>query len=167
MIIAVTGHRPDKLGGYGSVTPEVEWVARHIKHTLKGLNTKLLLTGMALGTDQIAALMAWHNGIPFAACVPFVGQEATWSEPAQGKYRELLEMAQRVIYTDQYASKSTKSEVYKLLQWRNEWMVDRADLVIAVWDGSSGGTANCVKYAQLMGKPIYRIDPARRVVSQA
>ena len=31
---------------------------------------------------------------------------------------------------------------------RNEYMVDLADKIIAVWDGSNGGTANCVKYAE-------------------
>jgi uncharacterized phage-like protein YoqJ len=45
------------------------------------------------------------------------------------------------------------------MQIRNEWMVDRADQVIAIWDGTSGGTANCVEYATKMNKPILRIDP--------
>ena len=46
-------------------------------------------------------------------------------------------------------------------------MVDLADRVIAVWDGSKGGTtffdllcfANCVKYAEKIGKKIIRIEP--------
>ena len=28
------------------------------------------------------------------------------------------------------------------------------DLVLAFWDGSSGGTGNCVRYAGKVGKPI-------------
>ena len=31
--------------------------------------------------------------------------------------------------------------------------------LIAVWDGSSGGTANCIKYAKNMNKNIIHIDP--------
>lgn len=47
----------------------------------------------------------------------------------------------------------------RLFQQRNQWMVDRADAVLAVWDGSPGGTANCVNYARKVGKPITIIDP--------
>lgn len=32
----------------------------------------------------------------------------------------------------------------------NEWMVDEC----ALWNGSSGGAAKCVKYAQKHNKPI-------------
>jgi hypothetical protein len=39
-------------------------------------------------------------------------------------------------------------------------MVDHAELLIAVWDGTSGGTANCVKYARKDGVEIWRINPA-------
>jgi uncharacterized phage-like protein YoqJ len=45
------------------------------------------------------------------------------------------------------------------MQDRNIWMVDHCDALIAVWDGTSGGTANCVRYAQKVGKPIVFIDP--------
>lgn len=38
-------------------------------------------------------------------------------------------------------------------------MVDLADMVIAVWDGSKGGTGNCVQYAQKKGKEFIRINP--------
>jgi uncharacterized phage-like protein YoqJ len=44
-------------------------------------------------------------------------------------------------------------------QKRNEWMVDHADEVVAVWDGTSSGTANCVAYAKKVGKPVWRIHP--------
>lgn len=46
------------------------------------------------------------------------------------------------------------------MQIRNQWMVDRADQVIGIWDGTSGGTANCLEYATSKNKPILRIDPS-------
>lgn len=57
--------------------------------------------------------------------------------------------------------KLVSDEEYKpwLMQKRNEYMVDLADKVIAVWDGSKSGTANCVKYAEKTGKGIIRINP--------
>ena len=45
------------------------------------------------------------------------------------------------------------------MQKRNEYMVDLTDKVIAVWDGSKGGTGNCVRYAEKCGKEIIRILP--------
>lgn len=53
-------------------------------------------------------------------------------------------------------------QTYKpyLMQVRNEYMVNLADKVIAVWDGSSGGTGNCVAYAKKKEKEIIMIDPS-------
>jgi len=42
---------------------------------------------------------------------------------------------------------------------RNIWMVDNCDFLISVWDGTSGGTKNCVDYAISKKKDIIRIDP--------
>ena len=41
----------------------------------------------------------------------------------------------------------------------NEWMIDNSAVVISVWDGTSGGTANCVKYAKKQKTKIWRITP--------
>jgi uncharacterized phage-like protein YoqJ len=49
------------------------------------------------------------------------------------------------------------------MQKRNEWMVDHADAVIAVWDGSPSGTANCIGYARKKRRPILVIDPVEEV----
>lgn len=55
------------------------------------------------------------------------------------------------------------SQPYKpwLMQKRNEYMVDRCDKITALWDGSSGGTGNCVKYAIKQNKNILTIVPER------
>lgn len=45
------------------------------------------------------------------------------------------------------------------LQKRNEWMVDNSDYIISVWDGTTGGTYNCIKYARKYDKNILNIDP--------
>jgi len=44
------------------------------------------------------------------------------------------------------------------MQDRNEWMVDHCHALVAVWNGTGGGTANCVGYAKRVGKPIVMID---------
>lgn len=47
------------------------------------------------------------------------------------------------------------------MQMRNQWMVDHCDALVAIWDGSSGGTENCVNYAKDQGVPMVRIDPKK------
>lgn len=37
---------------------------------------------------------------------------------------------------------------------RNKLIVDNADIVIAIWDGVSGGTNYTIKYAERIGKPF-------------
>lgn len=40
-------------------------------------------------------------------------------------------------------------------------MVDRADAVVALWDGgATGGTAKCVQYAEKHGKRIDNLWPS-------
>ena len=32
------------------------------------------------------------------------------------------------------------------MQVRNEWMADHCDVLLALWNGTPGGTANCLRY---------------------
>lgn len=50
-----------------------------------------------------------------------------------------------------------KIDAARKLQKRNEWLVDRVDTLLAVWTGRPGGTANCVRYAERVGKPVIRV----------
>ena len=47
------------------------------------------------------------------------------------------------------------------LQLRNEYMVDHADELIAVWDSSPSGTANCVNYAKRKNVPVTIVPPSK------
>jgi hypothetical protein len=40
------------------------------------------------------------------------------------------------------------------MQIRNEWMVDHCTHVAALWDGSPGGTGNCIRYVRKIGRPF-------------
>ena len=124
-----------------------------IQHYLIELSPIKVISGMAQGVDQIAAEVAMDLFFDVVAAVPFEGQETLWPEPAQIKYWELLLKCVdvREICEPGYAA-------WKMMK-RNQWMVDNCDVLIAVWDGSSGGTKNCVDYATSKEKTIIRIDP--------
>lgn len=152
-VVAVTGHRPDKLGGYDRGNPLRTWIRERLSESLSNINPKRCISGMAIGVDQDFADVCVDLRIPFIAAIPFEGQEKLWPPSSQEYYRELLKkaMLRKVISEGGYhASK---------MQRRNEWMVDNCQILIAVWDGSGGGTGNCVKYAEKIGREIVRINP--------
>ena len=111
-----------------------------------------VVTGMALGWDQAVARAALHQGIPFTAAIPFEGQDRLWPADARERYSTLLLSAAEVVVVT-----NGSLRISKAMQLRNEWMVDHSDRLIALWDGTGGGTANCVFYAQDRRHPITHI----------
>lgn len=49
---------------------------------------------------------------------------------------------------------------------RNRYMVDQADVLTVVWDGSPSGTGKTVRYAHQQGKPVIIINPVSLDVTQ-
>lgn len=154
MIIAFTGHRPDKLGGYKLPNPTYLYVCQQIDLILRELKPDKIFSGMALGVDQWAANIAYRLGIPFIAAVPFLGQEKAWPQKSQQTYNALLKLAESVVFVSDGGYSAAKMQI------RNQYMVDNCDKLIAIWDGSQGGTGNCVEYAKSKNREIILIDPA-------
>jgi uncharacterized phage-like protein YoqJ len=146
MIVAATGHRPYKLGGYRKeMFARLEHLARS---ELVRMRPSAVISGMALGWDMAVARTALDLDIPLIAAVPFPGQERLWPERTREFYRGLLRRARTVEYV---------SPIYgpAAMQKRNVWMVDRAHEMLTLYDGlGDGGTFNCVKYARLREKPL-------------
>ena len=161
--IAFTGHRPNKLGGYDDTSPKRVALRNKIEETLQravDVHSKMyeivVISGGALGVDQDAARVARRMNIPFIVAQPCKNHESKWFEESKIKYRKMLELAREVVLV----SNGTYDELgAKCMQDRNIWMVDHCNVLIAVWDGSSGGTANCVNYAKSVNKPIVYINP--------
>lgn len=156
MIVAFTGHRPDKLGGYYIPNKTFNYITDELIRVLGELQPEKAISGMALGWDQWAAAICLKLQIPFVAAVPFLGQEKVWPQSSKDTYHSLLKQAieTAIVCEGGYAG-------WKM-QKRNEWMVDRCDKLIACYNGDlSGGTYNCVKYAQEKGKEIITIDPTK------
>lgn len=146
MIIAATGHRPDKLGGYGAdVRLRLRTVATEY---LALIAVDRVLVGMALGWDMAFAEAAHALRIPYVAAVPFKGQDSQWPAESRWRYRKILDAADRVVIVSEGGYSPEK------MQRRNVWMADRAHRMAALWDGSPGGTANCLAYARTKKRPV-------------
>jgi len=155
MIVAFTGHRPDKLGGYKIPNPTYTHITEQLATVLAELKPEKAISGMALGWDQWAAQICIKLDIPFIAAIPFIGQERIWPEPSKETYIELVGSAVEKVIVCEGGYAPWK------MQERNKWMVDHCDQLIACYNGdASGGTYNCVKYAEKQGKEIIIIDPS-------
>ena len=154
-----TGHRPDKLyaGFEGDHSP-----LRHALHAAilqaysEGYDT--FISGMALGVDTLAAeevLALREAGTPLrliAAC-PCPNQDSRWPPAHRARYRHLLEQADAThTLCDSYTPYCMGA--------RNLWMVEHSRRLIAVFDGTPGGTANTLRLAEEHGLEIVRLDPA-------
>jgi uncharacterized phage-like protein YoqJ len=153
MIVGVTGHRPNKIGGFYPNNGVRRWIRDEIRRHLLDLKPSKTISGMAIGADQDFVAVCIELKIPFVAAVPFEGQESTWPEHAQKEYKMLLELADEVVYVCAPGYSPEK------MQTRNCYIVDNSDVMLAVYDGTPGGTANTVNYANEVGKKLIFINP--------
>ena len=145
MIVAGTGHRPEKVGGHSvEAFAHLCWVA---KIGLRELRPSRVISGMAMGWDQALAVSAIQMGIPVDAYVPFAGQESRWTGLSQMKYESILSGCDSVVTVSPGGYSREKMQI------RNEAMVDACDTVLALWDGSGGGTGNCIRYCEATNTP--------------
>lgn len=157
-----TGHRPDKLpclkDPHCSAARDLRRkVAQAILSLYENDGVDTFISGMALGVDLMAArevLAFCKMGYPFrlVAALPFRGQARSWSAAHQAEYEDLLS---RAHHTEVVCDTPSK---YAYLM-RNDWMTAHASHLIAVWDGSGGGTAYTVSSAQKRGLTLHLIRP--------
>ena len=157
MKVAFTGHRPDKLGGWGAdnrikmnvmLSLEVELVKLAKEHP----GDLTCISGMALGFDLWAAETCVDMSIPFIAAVPFDGHDKLWPAHNRKFYDAMVAKAQSIVVVTQGGYAAWK------MQRRNQWMVDNSDLLIGAWNGTDGGTANCVRYAESVKHKIILLE---------
>ena len=148
-----TGHRPDKLKGEEKDIRA--WLGGEIRKAAEeGMET--FLTGMAAGIDiwaaeEVLALKEEGKTVKLLCAVPFQGVENNRSEKDQKEFRDILKKADDIEYIMPKASR-------KAFLGRDRWMVDHAARVIAVFNGTPGGTGYTVNYAKSLGRKITILD---------
>lgn len=107
--------------------------------------------GMAEGFDLLAleCLVSLRRKyrIFLEACIPYEGQENSFSFSQRKRYRELIGWCDKRTVL----SKSYHGGCYLV---RNRYMVDQADLVFAYCNKDTGGTAYTVNYARDRGVEV-------------
>lgn len=129
-----------------------------ISRILQELSPTLIYQGMAAGVDVWSAAEAWKLGIPYVAVKPW----ATHKAVPQHIYDWVIQNAAQV----ENVNSATSYLGPWLFHARNTFMVDRAERVLAIWNGQEhGGTYHAISYALMRGKVIIRIDPRTQEVS--
>lgn len=151
-----TGHRPLKLPwGYQEDDPRCESLKRRLWDAVSAAydeGYRHFLCGMAQGCDLYACecvlkLREAHGDVSLEAALPCPTQADGWPPEERERYRRLLGAC------DYETMVSARYSPGCMLR-RDRYMVDHASMLIAMFDGSAGGTRYTMEYAMKRGLDV-------------
>ena len=105
------------------------------------------LRNMSAPTAHVLRLRSAGYSVHLVCVCPYRGFERNWSPSWQAQYRDILAASDAV----KYVCGGYHRACFRL---RNEWMVDHAARVIAVFNGTGGSTRNTIDYAARTGVSV-------------
>ena len=158
---AFTGHRPKGLG-----YPESDERCAALKEKLRSLIIRMIeekgvthfISGMAQGVDMYAAeivleLKKQHPQITLECAIPYERQAVRWPEALRNRYFSIAEHCDKETMLQTHY---TQDCLWK----RNQYMVDHADIVLAVCNMRlHSGSKQTVLMARRRLKPVWLIFP--------
>lgn len=146
-LIMVTGLRPPQLGGY-EPNPRWDEVRSKLVEVLSWRSVEspdaIVVTGMGLGVEQLAAEAALEAGMPFVAVLPFPGVEGPWSAEVRGRFRALVDRSlMSVVYDDR--EPTSKQGAGAAVSRRDGWLARQASSAIVVHDGADDRTEKALR----------------------
>lgn len=155
-----TGHRPEKLPwGSNETDARCEKLKDELRCHVEGVylaGCTHFICGMARGCDlyfaeAVLALREQHGEVTLEAAIPCDTQANAWPAEEQRRYEHLMAECDEVTFV---------SHVYSpgCMQRRNEYMVDKSTVLLAVFNGSVGGTMNTILYARRKGLQVIIVE---------
>jgi ribonuclease HI/uncharacterized phage-like protein YoqJ len=160
--VVVVGLQPPELGGYDE-NPVAAGVRRTLTEILaakRELDPELVvLTGLRLGAETLAAEAARAGSIPYVAVLPFPDPDAKWPTASRRRFAELLEDAAAVVRLERKGP-TTPQQAGQALDRRNGWLRKVADEAVVVWDGSDRRVGRLVADLERdLGDDVWVIGP--------
>lgn len=156
-----TGHRPNKLPwGSDESDPRCADLKARLREALETAYAdgyRHFLCGMALGCDLYFCEAALdlrdrYGDVTVEAAIPCEEQCARWRERDRARYAALLDRCD-------YETLVQRQYTPGCMQRRDRYMVDRAQRIIAAYDGrSAGGTLYTLTYALRQGLETVILD---------
>lgn len=159
--VAFTGYRPEKLPFAEDCSnakyKEFRETLTQVVDDLIGRGYTEYISGMAVGFDTWAAetvLEAKKNNskVKLECAIPFPEQDRTWPSESKIRRENIIKRADLATIVCEHYHKGC-------FFVRNEYMVDKSDVVVCCYDGQKGGTAQTVKYALQADKIVIQINP--------
>lgn len=158
-VCAFTGHRPEKLPWrYDERDDRCVALKGRIEDAVRTVyeaGARHFICGMAKGCDlyfaeTVLSLRDDFPDITLEAAIPCQTQADGWPEELRRRYLYILHQCDRqTVVSREY----TPECMFR----RNRYMVDSAQVLIAVYDGRPGGTMQTVRYARALGREIVSI----------
>lgn len=161
-ICAVTGHRPKGFpwNYRDSGCVQHKKYLKSLENAVRELiddGFDFFISGGAIGADQdfaeiVLTLKKYYPHIRLEIAVPCPDQDIKWRENDKERYKRILKQADfvNILFT---------AYTPNCMQARNEYMVDKCNLLLVVWNGEkSGGTYNTHMYAKGKNKPYKLVE---------
>ena len=148
--VAVAGLRPPGLGGYGGGPIADAMRARlvEILAAKRSLRPDLLvLTGLGLGTEQLAAEAAVEAKVPYVAVLPYPDSDSAWPPASRDVFRSLLTGAAQVKVLQAKPPVSRQAAGGALAR-RDAWLARHSAEAIVVWDGKDAAVGKLLRSLQ-------------------
>ena len=156
-----TGHRPEKLPwGKEESDPRCSCLKERLAQALEEAyrdGYRHFICGMARGADfyfceAVLALRKRHPEVRLEAAIPCEEQAARWSDGERERYFSLVEQCDVETMVQPHYDRGCMLR-------RDRYMVDHAERIIAVYDGTLGGTMYTVTYALKRGLELVILPP--------
>jgi ribonuclease HI/uncharacterized phage-like protein YoqJ len=161
-LVAVVGHKPPELGGYDA-NPISDGVRSKLAEILAAkrqvVPDLVVLTGLGLGAEQLAAEAAAEAGVPYVAVLPYPDPDSLWPRESRTAFRALLDGARATVIL-QAKPPATKQLAGAALRRRDAWLARHANEAVAVWDGREAATGRAVRALQdSLGDDVWVVSP--------
>lgn len=148
--LVVGGHRPPEIGGY-EANPVADRIRSKLVDVLAAQQQMhpdaVVVTGLGLGAEQLAAEAAAASGVPYVAVLPYPEQDAPWPARARSAYRRLLDGARQQIVL-QHKRPETRQQAGGALRRRDAWLARHGDEAVIVWDHEDAIVGRLVRSLQ-------------------
>ena len=156
-----TGHRPNGFPfKYGIDTKKhnayFQALEEKTELAIIKYGTTSFISGMAIGVDldfaEIVLKLRNKYPIKLECAIPCPNQTLKWNDKDRLRYESIINSADKVnLISDRYTS--------DCMLKRNRYMVDKSELIIAVFNGiEHGGTWYTINYARETNTTIELID---------
>ncbi len=145
--VMVLGMQPPGLGGYDD-NPIRREARRRLgevlaaKHQLD--HDLVVLTGLRLGAETLAAEVAAEAGMPYVAVLPYPDPDVKWPGTARQTFASLVEGAHAVVRLERKSPESAKA-AGQALDRRNGWLRKVSDEAVVVWDGADARIGRLIR----------------------